>query len=412
MTTTNIYTNEKLLEIAEEILPDGTCLDALFGQWTHAIKNGQDLYAPKKHKDTVRSILNFEAESSPPRSFTFIDLFSGLGGFRLAAESLGGQCVFSSDIDHFARETYKANFGDIPFGDVTKVDESYIPDHDVLFAGFPCQPFSYSGQNKGFDDETKGTLFYDVLRIARSKKPKVLLLENVKGLKSHQKGRTMETALNSLQESGYAVDWHILNSKDFGVPQFRERWFCVAVRHDTQLEKSLIFMNPDYPECVLEDILEDTLGEEDLEKVRLSDFEVFRIMYHFQNAKSRYDRVEHDNSGYGKNTKKGRHGVFSYQKPDGSLRFHVGDYAKTQIQEAFYTSIRTYTPTILANRVPKILELKRRLTVREAFRLQGFPDSYVIPVSDAQAYKQAGNSVTVSVSESILRHINVSRLIG
>ena len=170
--------------------------------------------------------INFPSPENP--TFKFIDLFAGIGGFRLGAQQNNGKCVFSSEWDKFAQQTYEYNFGEVPFGDITKIDTQLIPEHDILFAGFPCQPFSYSGRNEGFKDKTRGTLFFDILRILEHKKPKMFLLENVKGLKSHNKGKTLATIEESLKKLGYNIQWKILKSTDFGLPQMRERWYCVG----------------------------------------------------------------------------------------------------------------------------------------------------------------------------------------
>ncbi len=337
-------------------------------------------------------------ESNSKKKLRGIDLFCGIGGFRTAMERQGIDCVFSSDIDSFAQKTYQANFGDLPFGDITKIAAEEIPPFDILTAGFPCQPFSYSGLNKGFEDKTRGTLFYDILRILEYHKPKMFFLENVKGLKSHENGKTLNTIVTSLETLGYKVSWQVLNSYDFGLPQYRERWYCVGFLNN---EVDFKFPKPPKNKTSLEDIIDIDCNSN--EKLKLSDFELKRIDYHFSVADG--DRIQHDSSIYGPNTKKGKHGVYSYQKPDGSLRFHVGDFAKTQIQEAFYTCVNTYAPTIIAGRTPKLWDLRRKLSVLEATRLQGFPDSFKFPVSDAQAYKQLGNSVSVPVIEAILKEI-------
>ena len=169
-------------------------------------------------------------------NFTFIDLFAGIGGFRLAAQKNGGRCVFSSEWDKFAQQTYEMNFGEMPFGDITQIKATQIPDHDILFAGFPCQPFSYSGLNKGFKDKTRGTLFFDIIRILESKKPKMFLLENVKGITSHDDGKTLETIVQSLKKLGYSLSWKVLRSYDFGLPQMRERWYCVGSLEEVSFE--------------------------------------------------------------------------------------------------------------------------------------------------------------------------------
>jgi len=305
---------------------------------------------------------------------------------------LGAECLFSSDIDAFSKLTYKENFGEVPHGDITKIPEKEIPKHDILLAGFPCQPFSYSGLNEGFEDKTRGTLFFDLVRIIKFHKPKMFLLENVKGLKSHNGGKTLQTIEVILRNLGYSIYWKIIDSLKFGVPQKRERWYCVGFKEDIHFEFPI--GNTSNPK--LRDIISDEYNNDD--NLKLTDFEISRIKFHFASNKV---RVKHDNSKYGPNTKKGKHGVFSFQKKDGSLRFHVGDAAKTQIQEAFYSCLDTYACTIIANRTPKLWDLERKLSVREAARLQGFSDSYIFPVSNNQAYKQLGNSVVVPVIKAI-----------
>ncbi len=348
--------------------------------------------------------LLFEVENVPfptPKdySFKFIDLFAGIGGFRIALQNLGGKCIFTSEWDKFAQTTYKANFGEVPFGDITKDStKKYIPENfDVLCGGFPCQPFSYSGKNEGFKDKIRGTLFFDVLEIIEKHKPKMILLENVKGLVSHDKGKTLEIIVESLKSLDYDIHWKVLNSLDFGVPQKRERWYCVGFDKKT---------NFDFPKKDVEKtpILKDIIEDNEDSKLKLTDFEIERINHHFLHS-SKTERVIHDNSKYGKNTKKGKHGIYSFQKPDNSLRFHVGDFAKTQIQEAFYACVDTYSPTIIANRVPKLWDIERKLSVLESKRLQSFPDNFIFPVSDNQAYKQLGNSVTINVVEAVFKQM-------
>lgn len=399
-------------------------VEAVIDQWLHAIATDSQFYCnpdlgkPEKLKENVLNLLqqnnlyttreqffnevlgSLKLKPVFDTKFRFIDLFAGIGGIRLGAQANGGVCVFSSEFDSFAQNTYSYNHGEYPFGDITKIQEKNIPDHDVLLAGFPCQPFSYSGRCEGFEDKTRGTLFFDVLRILEQKKPKFALLENVKGFKSHNKGETMFIALKALEEAGYYPRWTILNSYDYGVPQYRERWYCVAIRKDLGITD---FSFPDLKDrkTKLRDIID--LSEDD-QSLSLTDFEKERIKYHFNNYEKQ-ERVQHDNSMYEPHTKKGRHGVFSFLKADSSLRFHVGDVAKTQIQEAFYACMETYAPTIIANRVPKLWDIERKLSVKEASRLQGFPDEFDFKVSKAQTYKQLGNSVTVNVVQAIIENI-------
>ena len=330
-------------------------------------------------------------------TFSFIDLFAGIGGFRMAAQNLGGTCVFSSEWDPQAQKTYFANYGEVPFGDITaEQTKSFIPNgFDMLCAGFPCQPFSYAGEKKGFEDKTRGTLFFDICKILEKLRPPMVFLENVKGLVSHEKGKTLETILSSLRNLGYFPHWKVLSSLDFGLPQKRERWYCVAFREDIPFE----FPEPIGGNPTLRDIIDTNDNSPEL---RLPQFELDRIDYHFAHCHET-ERVQHDNSKYAPNTKKGKHGIFSFQKPDGSLRFHIGDHAKTQIQEAFYACLDTYAPTIIANRTPKLWDLRRRLSVKEAKRLQGFPDDFLMPVLDCHALKQLGNSVSVPVIQLIMQ---------
>ena len=337
--------------------------------------------------------------ASKKAKFTFIDLFAGIGGFRLAMQKLGGRCVFSSEWDDAAKQTYFENYGEVPFGDITKPEtKALIPQHfDVLCAGFPCQPFSYSGQKLGFKDKTKGTLFFDVCEILKEKQPQAFFLENVKGIVSHENGKTIETIRSILtDELGYDIHECVLCSLDFGLPQKRERWYCVGFKKETEFT----FPKGTSKGAVLRDIVD--LDDHD-PSLTLPKFELDRIKYHFEHADE--VRVKHDNSKYAPNTKKGKYGVYSFQKPDGSLRFHVGDPAKTQIQEAFYSCLDSYASTIIANRTPKLWDIERKLSVRESARLQGFPDEFKIPVSAAQAYKQFGNSVSVPVLTEITKCI-------
>lgn len=322
-------------------------------------------------------------------TFTFIDLFAGIGGFRIAFERQGAKCVFSSDIDVFAQQTYYDNFNEKPHGDITKIDEKDIPCFDILAAGFPCQPFSYAGLCQGFEDQTRGTLFFDICRILKYHKPKMFFLENVKGLVSHNGGNTLRIILDNLRNLGYDVHWKVLSSLDFGLPQKRERWYCVGF--DKKVD--FTFPKPFNTKPILRDIID---INDNNPALKLTKFEMDRIAYHFANCQAT-ERVQHDNSKYNPLTKKGKYGIYSYQKPDGSLRFHVGDLAKTQIQEAFYACLDTYAPTIIAGRTPKLWDLGRRLSVLESKRLQGFPDDFIFTVSDNQAYKQLGNSVSLSV---------------
>ncbi len=377
--------------------------DSLFNVWNNSSilsKINTDSSVTSQPTYSIKGSLLDDLKRVPFHSpknakFTFIDLFAGIGGFRMALQNLGGQCAFSSEWDAQAQKTYFANYGEVPFGDIT-TDQTkwFIPKKfDVLCAGFPCQPFSYAGEKKGFEDKTRGTLFFDICKILEDHKPPMLFLENVKGLVSHDQGKTLDTILSSLQNLGYFPHWKVLSSLDFGLPQKRERWYCVAFREDIPFE----FPEPMGGHPILRDIVD---ANDNSPELSLPKFELDRIDYHFEHCHEA-ERVQHDNTKYAPNTKKGKYGIFSFQKPDGSLRFHVGDHAKTQIQEAFYACLDTYAPTIIANRTPKLWDLRRRLSVKEAKRLQGFPDDFIMPVLDCHALKQLGNSVSVPVIQLI-----------
>ena len=300
------------------------------------------------------------------QSFRFIDLFAGIGGIRLPFERLGGVCVFSSEIDKFAIETYKANFNETPKGDITKIKEEDIPSFDVLLAGFPCQAFSIAGKRKGFED-TRGTLFFDVARIIKYHKPKVFLLENVKGLLSHNKGGTFKTMLDILENDlNYKIFYKVLNAKDYGVPQNRERILIVGFSdHSVEFE----FPKPFCKQVIVGDILEENVPD----KYTISD----RIWTSHQRRKE-----EHKKKGNG----------FGY---------------------SLFNENSSYTSTISARYYKDgseiLIEQKgknpRKVTPREAARLQGFPESFKIVVSDNQAYKQFGNSVPTKMIGAVADQI-------
>lgn len=316
----------------------------------------------------------------PPQQkprFTFIDLFAGIGGFRMALQNLGGECVFSSEWDEQAQRTYYANYGEVPFGDITKEStKSYIPNNfDVLCAGFPCQAFSLAGKRRGFA-ETRGTLFFDVAEILRRKQPKAFFLENVKGLAIHDKGKTLQTILNTLDEVGYVVpNPQILNAMFYGVPQHRERIYIVGFRKDLGIAKE-DFHYPerlDHVPCWL-DVRE---KEAVPAKYYLSETYIETLRRH---------RARHEAAGHGFGYKiieddaVANAIVCGGMGREGNL---VIDFRQTNL-----------TPTTkIKGEINK--EGIRKMTPREWARLQGYPDSFRIVVADASAYKQFGNSVAV-----------------
>ncbi len=308
--------------------------------------------------------------------FKFIDLFAGIGGIRLAYQKVGGKCVFSSEYNKFAKVTYEANFGEVPFGDITSIDEKIIPDHDVLLAGFPCQPFSIAGVSKknslgkkhGFLDETQGTLFFDIARILKEKKPKAFMLENVKNLVSHDKGRTFEIIYNTLDELNYSVHFRVLDGKHF-VPQHRERIIIVGFdRNVFKGQEKFTFPFLPEPKKVMREILEDT---PDI-KYTLSD-----KLWNYLKAYAAKHKAKGNGFGYG------------LTDLDGISRTISARYYKDGSE-------------IL---IPQENSNPRRLTPRECARLQGFPDNFLIPVSDNQAYRQFGNSVVMPLIHSIAQQL-------
>lgn len=308
--------------------------------------------------------------------FTFIDLFAGIGGFRIALESSGGKCVFSSEWDEKSQETYSNNFGEIPAGDITKISEKIVPDHDVLCAGFPCQAFSISGKRNGFND-TRGTLFFDVARIAKHKKPKVLFLENVKNFARHDNGRTLETVLKTLDEIGYKPFYQILKSSNYGVPQARERIYIVAFRKDLEVN-DFSFPKPVKKVVVVKDILE---KEEDV-NIRYIDRTDIKITKDHNNVADPRRPLQ----------------IGSINKGGQGERIYSVNACGITLS-AYGGGVASKTGAYLVN--GKI----RKLTPRECARLQGFPEDYDLPKNVNIAYKQFGDSVSMPVLKLIFSKI-------
>ncbi|MCB0516987.1 MAG: DNA mismatch endonuclease Vsr [Bacteroidetes bacterium] len=386
--------------------------EAVLTHYLHNSKNGVSQYYKKdavaftkeilEHKYPEKEITNKVAEEAlqygifdtfdipfPPSQkpkFKFIDLFAGIGGFRLALQNLGGKCVFTSEWDKEAKRTYKANFGETPFGDITKEEtKKYIPDNfDILCAGFPCQAFSIAGRRGGFED-TRGTLFFDVAEIIRRKQPKAIFLENVKGLRNHDKGKTLMTILNVLrQDLGYFVpEPKIINAKDFGVPQNRERIFIVGFHPDIEI-KEFNYPKPINKKVTFSDVKEDNVVPT---KYYLST----QYLSTLENHKAR-----HESKGNG----------FGYQiiKDDETANAVVCGGMGRERNLVFDDRITDFTPT---TKIKGKVNLKgiRKMTPREWARLQGFPDDFVIPVADASAYKQFGNSVAIPAIQATAKEI-------
>lgn len=297
-------------------------------------------------------------------NFTFIDLFAGIGGIRIPFERLGGQSVFSSEWDKFAQQTYEANFGEIPNGDITEIHSDEIPDHDILLGGFPCQAFSIMGKSLGFAD-TRGTLFFEIERILLAKKPKAFLLENVKQLRGHDKGRTLQVILSKLEQLGYKVKYEVLNALNFGLPQKRERIIIVGF-----LDHSIDFEFPkgSNTKIPLADILE---PEENVEEKYFASEEII---------KNRLDKV------IGKNLIEP---AIWHQNKAGDIG--INEFSCALRAGASYNYL--------------LVNGKRRLTSRELLRLQGFPEEYKIVVSDQQIRKQTGNSVAIPMIEAVAKEM-------
>tara|TARA_B100001057_G_scaffold495605_1_gene595048 strand:+ start:303 stop:1220 length:918 start_codon:yes stop_codon:yes gene_type:complete len=299
------------------------------------------------------------------QKFTFIDLFAGIGGMRIPFEELGGKCAFTSEIDKFAQQTYQANFNEIPEGDITKLEVRDIPKHDLLLAGFPCQAFSHAGLKKGFED-TRGTLFFDIARILEFHKPKAFLLENVKALEGHDNKRTITKILDTLYDLGYFPSRKILNAKDFGLPQNRERIFIIGIK-----DRNQEFPWPIPPET----------------KTRLGKILQKRVKNKFTLS----DRIWNSHIKRKENHRLNGRG-FGY-----SLFNRDSEYTST-ISARYYKD----GSEILIEQKGKN---PRMLTPREAARLQGFPEEFVISVSNNQAYKQFGNAVPINVIRELAKEM-------
>lgn len=306
--------------------------------------------------------------------FTFIDLFAGVGGMRIAFQKLGGKCVFTSEWDKNSQQSYYENFGEMPFGDITRIRETEVPNHEVLVAGFPCQAFSIAGFKGGFKD-TRGTLFFDVARILAEKHPEAFFLENVKGLKGHDKGRTIDVILRTLRDDlGYYVpDPQIMNARDFGVPQNRERIFIVGFRNKAAANR-FSYPKPLGVHTTIADILEE---QEVSVKYYLSNQYLRTLINH---------RARHEAKGHG----------FGYEiiPNDGIANAIVVGGMGRERNLVVDKRLTDFTPvTHIKGTVNK--KGIRKMTPREWARLQGFPDKFKIVVADASSYKQFGNSVAV-----------------
>ena len=311
--------------------------------------------------------------------FTFIDLFGGIGGFRKALEKLYGVCVFSSEWDKDAQDVYEKNFGERPSGDITKIHANEIPAHDVLCAGFPCQAFSISGNRKGFEDKTKGTLFYDVVRIAKHHKPKVLFLENVKNIITHNRGTTLSIILSSLNEIGYNVTYKVLNASEYGTPQARERAYFICIRKDLD-NKFFSFPKPSKKEVYLIDFLENGVTPKKMTKYKPVYKDSIVLSRLSENKKNKPIQI-----GY---VHYGGQGDRIYSPYGHAITFSAnggGNFSKTG---GYY-----------------IDGYPRRLSPRECANIMGFPRNFILHDKDNTARKQFGNSVIVPLIKLIFEQV-------
>jgi len=315
-------------------------------------------------------------------SFSFIDLFAGIGGFRIALQELGGKCLFSSEYNAHAQRSYELNFGEVPFGDITKINLNIVPTHDILCAGFPCQPFSISGRMKGFED-TRGTLIYNVFEIIKARRPKAVLLENVKHLVYHDKNRTLKTIVKHLEELGYIVSYKVLNASQFGLPQNRERIIIIA--HESK--KFNFAKLPDLPRKTLKGFLD-----------KNGPFEILNESYTILED-TRKQKSGLIFAGY-RNKRIRKAGVRPGTK-------HLSRVHK---QPNRIYSIDGIHPALPSQEVSGRFWIYngndvRKLTLHECYRIMGFPDKFILINSKAEQYKQVGNSIAIPMIKEVGREI-------
>lgn len=317
------------------------------------------------------------SEEKNKKTFSFIDLFAGIGGFRLALEDSGGVCAFSSEWDENSQDVYLKNFGELPHGDITKIKEKEIPGHDVLCAGFPCQAFSISGKMLGFKD-VRGTLFFDVARIAKYHRPDIIFLENVKNFAKHENGNTLKIILSVLDDIGYKPFFEILRSSDYGLPQARERIYIIAFRKDLGIE-NFDFPKPMDKIKVVNDIIEDEPAASKGCYINRSDIKIYGDEKKVIDPRRPLQIGKLNSGGQGER-------IYSI-------------YASGITLSAYGGGAASKTGAYLVN--GKI----RKLTPRECARMQGFPESFIIPENRNIAYKQFGDSVSVPVLKAIFAKI-------
>lgn len=349
----NIYLTQELIDSINELPIDSNEINSFSSKCAYLLKEVVDNYI-KEEKKFESKVVDLDTQK-----LKFIDLFAGIGGIRKGFEDENTECVFSSEWDKFAQKTYEANYGEVPHGDITKFDAKDIPPHDVVLAGFPCQPFSMIGKREGFSHETQGTLFFDVLRIMEYHKPKMFLLENVQGLLTIQNGETFEIIRKSLNELGYNVFFQVMDSKYFGLPQSRKRVIIVGFRSDLKIDSF------DFPK-----------GSNELKAIA--------------------EFLEENVSGY--SISKHLQETYLFKKDDGKPQI-VDKDSDVQVKTlvASYHKIQRLTGTFVRDGETGI----RLLSELECKRIMGFPDDFKVPVSRTQMYRQFGNSVAVPVIKAV-----------
>ena len=357
-----------VLDVKDKPLDDGeTCNQ---NQETTVKRITHKKHVPNTEEQFLLSFPPAPKQCSPKANFQFIDLFAGIGGIRLGFESVGGQCVFSSEWDKDAANTYEANFGERPQGDITKIDPATIPDFDILLAGFPCQPFSIIGSKAGFEHETQGTLFFNIEEILKVKKPKAFMLENVRNLTVHDHGRTFKVITEHLTKAGYSIHYKVLNALDYGVPQKRERIIIVGFKNDIPF--SFPEPLPKSERKQIKDILE---PDEDISP---------KLFVSEKIRNSRLKRVKTDFP----------RPYISHENVAGNVTPHTYSCALRAGASANYLLIND----------------ERRPSEREMLRIQGFPDSFKIVGSYSQVRHQTGNSVAVPVMKAVAEQMIKSML--
>ena len=333
----------------------------------------------------INYFIPFPAPSNP--EFTFVDLFAGIGGFRIPLQELNGKCVFTSEFNAHAQKSYVLNFGEMPHGDITEIAVTAIPQHDVLTAGFPCQPFSISGKMKGFED-TRGTLIYNVFKIVERCQPKVVLLENVKHLMHHNKGETFKTILAHLGELGYKISWKLLNASDFGVPQNRERIIIIgSKKHLFDFSKIQT-----KPKPTLKDFLDSDVAFEYLN-------EPYTLLSEYRKQQSGLIFVGYRNKTIRKaGVRPGTENLSRVHKQPNRIYSTEGLHPALPSQES---SGRFWI--YHNNQV-------RKLTINECYKIMGFPDSFIKINNSSELYRQVGNSVCVPMIKSIAEQIKAQLL--